>query len=160
MFCLLYAYAYTVHVYGTVRTTKFLALKRLLVFCPGHELRSGRFHLLNARLDVVFRHISPVSVHYLLQTHDAQQCANDGKLSKNPRVQQPHLKRLDDAILPALAVKNVGHRGHANGSNALERIVLNKVGGALVGRQRRCVDQADARAEYRLAVELAELDLV
>mmetsp|Transcript_22612 Transcript_22612/g.62919 ORF Transcript_22612/g.62919 Transcript_22612/m.62919 type:complete len:303 (+) Transcript_22612:449-1357(+) len=134
--------------------------QRLLVFGSRHELRPGRLHFSDARLDLVFRHVSAVPIHDLLETHDAQQRANDSKLSKDPRVQYPHLHRFDHAVLSALAVKNVGHRGHAYRRDALEGIALDKVGRALVGGQRGCVNKADARVQYRLAVQLAELHLL
>lgn len=76
-------------------------------------------------------------------------------------MQQPHLKGLGGAPgLAPLAVKNIRHRGHADRRDALEGIVLDKVGRFLVGRQRRRIDQPRSRLQYRLAVQVVQVDLV
>ena len=129
-------------------------LERALVFRPCHERRPHALHFPDARLDVVLGDVPAVPVHHLLQAHDAEQGADHRELAEDPRVQEAHLEGFPG--LGPLAVKNVGHGGHADGRDALEGIGLDEVRRLLVKGEGRRIDQPHARLQYGLAVQIVQ----
>mmetsp|Transcript_19907 Transcript_19907/g.55333 ORF Transcript_19907/g.55333 Transcript_19907/m.55333 type:complete len:215 (+) Transcript_19907:427-1071(+) len=123
-----------------------------LVLQSLQQLESGVLHLVDSVLQIQLGEELTLLIHEVLQPHDGEEGADDGRLPQHTRVQDLHLRA--EVLLAGAAVEDVGDGGDANSEQDLEWVGLDVVGALVVPVHLR--DDADAGLDDGMAVEIAE----